>query len=452
MEKNLLNRREFLSLSTLGATALAAGFPKLMGQTPKKKWYKGNLHTHNQWSDGKLMPEMAMDWYKSRGYQFLCPSDHNIFAGSDLRFDTFYYNSKPTDEEKKQFDGETSFWKLLTNEEGWPKLGQRALSECIEKFGEDSIQKKKIGDRTFVRMKTFDELVEQFAEPEKFLLIPGFEQTGSVQWESRDLHMNFINVRTVFPYIRGETPFDGLRRTFTEGEQRFAGQDYLFTANHPMWRYYDYSPSDLIQLPQIRIFEILNNSVASGYQWNKDAWTPEKFWDVVNAFRASHDQLLLFGMGSDDKHDYDIPNPRWSVVRAEKLEIASLLAAIREGDMYASTGLDFEDISFDGRTLTVKINVHEEGIYKIEFFGTKKDYDPSFKMVRTEKTQTSPARTIELYSDQIGICLDTIEGTEGSYTLKPDDLYVRAKITKTNSKKESGWRDNPAAWTQPYRR
>ena len=41
-----------------------------------------------------------------------------------------------------------------------------------------------------------------------------------------------------------------------------------------------------------------------------------------------------------------------------------------------------------------------------------------------------PARKIDLYSDTIGVVLDTVEGTEGAYTLRPNDLYVRAKIVK----------------------
>ena len=27
-----------------------------------KKWYKGNLHTHTFWSDGKAFPEEAVAW------------------------------------------------------------------------------------------------------------------------------------------------------------------------------------------------------------------------------------------------------------------------------------------------------------------------------------------------------------------------------------------------------
>src|SRR4051812_28125014 len=45
-----------------------------------QRWFKGNLHTHSLWSDGDGYPEMIVDWYQARGYNFLALSDHNIFA------------------------------------------------------------------------------------------------------------------------------------------------------------------------------------------------------------------------------------------------------------------------------------------------------------------------------------------------------------------------------------
>ncbi|MEZ6077806.1 MAG: hypothetical protein R3C56_19680 [Pirellulaceae bacterium] len=52
---------------------------------------------------------------------------------------------------------------------------------------------------------------------------------------------------------------------------------------------------------------------------------------------------------------------------------------------------------------------------------------------------------------QSGVVLDAVEGTEGSYTLKPEDLYVRAKIVKVGQEVQADWESRPAAWTQPYR-
>ena len=451
MLKNL-SRRDFLKVSGASAAAALAGTRGVLSAqdtvaAPKKHWFKGNLHMHNQWSDGHPLPEWAIDWYKSHGYHFVCPSDHNIFQAEKLRFDGFKFENPPSD--LAPFKGETSLWKVISPKPGWPKLTQAHVDQATAKFGKDSVRTITVGGQTYVRMKPFAELEKQFAEPGKFLMFPGYEQTGGCVNEQQ-VHVNFINVREVFPYITAETPKEILERTFAKGREVY-GQSYLFTANHPLWRYYDYSPADLMALPQIRIFELNNNAIDGRFDAHPQGWTPEKFWDVVNAHRAAHDQPLLLGLGSDDRHSY-VPAPKaWTVVRAANLCTSDLLEAISAGDCYASNGLDFADIQFDGKTLSVKIDVREEGQYRILFVGTKKDYDPSSQIVEVAKGPRCPARKIDVYSDTIGITLDTIEGTQGAYTLKPDDLYVRAKIVKVTAELQPDWQSRPAAWTQPYK-
>src|SRR5437763_17155602 len=60
-------------------TVLVAVFPAVAGAA-EKHWYKGNVHTHTLWSDGDGFPEMAVDWYKSHGYDFVALSDHNVLS------------------------------------------------------------------------------------------------------------------------------------------------------------------------------------------------------------------------------------------------------------------------------------------------------------------------------------------------------------------------------------
>ncbi len=448
-----VSRRDFLKTAgAVAAAAIAGGrgssFAQDTGSSVKKRWFKGNMHMHNQWSDGKPLAEWAVDWYKSHGYDFICPTDHNIFQSDALRFDGFGFEDPPAD--RAAFRNETSLWKAISPKPGWPKLTQDCVDQTAEKFGKDSVRTITVGGRTYVRMKTFAELEKQFVEPGKFLMLPGFEQTGGCS-KDQQVHVNFINVRSVFPYIVADTPKEILASTFAKGREVYGGQDYLFTANHPLWRYYDYSPADLIALPQIRLFELNNNGIVKDYDAHPQGWTPEKFWDVVNAYRAAHDQPLLWGMGSDDRHSYDVPPKAWCVVRAASLCAKDLLAAISAGDCYASNGLDFADIRFDGKTLAVKIDVREEGSYRIVFLGTKKDYDPARRVIEVAKGPRCPARKIDVYSDRIGVALETVEGTEGAYTLKPDDLYVRAKIVKVTADLEPDWKSCPAAWSQPYR-
>ena len=452
--KTYLTRRDFLRGAAL--VSISAAIPRFGSvaraqDAPVKRWYKGNLHMHNQWSDGEVFPEQAVAWYKDRGWDVICPSDHNDFQSLDLRFTSFGSRPQMTDEMVAAFEGETSLWKPIKCDAVSNKLEQKFVDDAIAQLGSENVKIKEVGGMTFVRMTPFDELVEKFVEPDKFLMIPGYEHTGSCV-DGRAVHMNFIGVRDHFGYNKKiEEPIDQLRETFAKGKERFGDVPYLFTANHPLWRFYDVNPSALMGNPAIRVFELINNGIHKDFQRRMDLWEPEKFWDVVNAWRATNDQPLLLGMGSDDRHVYTGDSKGWTKVRASKLEWTELLTAINEGDMYPSNGLDFEDVSFDGKTLAVKIDVKDDGRYKIDFVGTKKGYDPTCKIVQVEKSETTPERKVEAYSDEIGVVLESVEGTEASYTLKSDDLYVRAKIYRADDDPALKWKTKPAAWTQPWR-
>jgi len=41
------------------------------------QWYKGNLHTHTNNSDGDLPPAQMVEQYKAEKYDFVCITDHN---------------------------------------------------------------------------------------------------------------------------------------------------------------------------------------------------------------------------------------------------------------------------------------------------------------------------------------------------------------------------------------
>ena len=74
--KNGISRRDFIGtsfvLGMLGPGCMTNSFGA-------KRWYKGNLHMHSFWSDGRAAPEEAIKLYKSRGWDFVALSDHNVF-------------------------------------------------------------------------------------------------------------------------------------------------------------------------------------------------------------------------------------------------------------------------------------------------------------------------------------------------------------------------------------
>ena len=128
--------------------------------------------------------------------------------------------------------------------------------------------------------------------------------------------------------------------------------------------------------------------------------------------------------------------------------------AMIQGDFYVSNGVEMENIAFDKSTGTLSVKVKPAaGVkYRIQFIGTKKNFDRTVVPFEMEKTDKNPARKGWTFSKDIGIELSAADGIEASYRLKADDLYVRAVIS-SDQKKEIRAGITPevsTAWTQPY--
>ena len=116
----------------------------------KKNWKKGALHIHTIWSDGNALPEIVINTYKNKGYDFVCLSDHNVFQEDEHA------------------------WIQVVKENVWPGSYYRHVFEDDMKLALPApIDKKQLGLRTFVRMKTYKELKKEWEIPGKFLVVPG---------------------------------------------------------------------------------------------------------------------------------------------------------------------------------------------------------------------------------------------------------------------------------------
>ena len=409
-------------------------------------WFRGQLHTHSYWSDGQAFPEQAIEAYKQRGYDFMCLSDHNQFAKST----NTWREVKPT------------------------KVTQASLDAYLKSFGsawvETKTEKGTNGPVTSVRLKTYSEVKAKVEVPGKFLLLPGVELTQSLN--GLDVHLNYINLPLTLRSVTGAGIVKVVSGPLTIStliasnalEVAHAAlkprRPYLLMLNHPFWRYYNILPQHLIDCPEIRFFEVANNGSQFAPHPLAPNYTVEQFWDAVNAFRSIQGQSLLYGIGSEDTHVYDDKHVgnAWMMVRATALTAEKLLEALQRGDCYASSGVELEDVSFSSADSTLSIKVKAEaGVnYRIHFITTKKNFDRTVTHITSPAEQigaaTRPARTIPVYSDDIGRIVKTVAGTEASYRLEADDLYVRARVeSDVPSKFGSHFRPKvKVAWTQPY--
>ncbi len=371
----------------------------------KGRWFKGNLHTHSYWSDGDDFPEMIMDWYKSHGYDFVSLSDHNTLGDGDV-------------------------WKEI------PKhpFRQHRFREYLGKFGADWVTYKTDSAGTIrVKLKTPAEYRPLFEARNKFLIIPAEEITD--RYQDKSIHVGAVNVRELIQPQRGGSVMETMQRNLDAVYEQRArtGQAMFPHINHPNFRW-SVTFDDMAGLRGERFFEVYNGHPHVHNYGDSTTMGMEELWDRLLISYLNRGKDLLYGLASDDAHNYlefdgenSNPGRGWVMVRAGNLTPETLIAAMERGDFYASTGVRLKDITFDGETLHVKVKPEPGVQYTIQFWGAVKD------------SETGGGRILQ-----------EIKGRKGSYTLKPGDLYVRAKII-SSVLQENPFRegDHENAWTQP---
>lgn len=469
-------RRDFIGSAAMAAAGFGAmgGCASPVASAAGGRWYRGQLHTHTFWSDGLAFPEEAVMWYKSRGYHFLSLTDHNQFQRNPNRWSRVFSE-----------DGETPDGKKKRKKRG--SLTEKHFNRYLKAFPDAEVRTGEDGVRQ-VRLKTFEELSAKFERSGEFLLMPGMEASRYVKHADgavRYLHMNYINLPGLLDSYRQKglreeiadrTVEKAIADHFAETETlagRFA-RKHLFILNHPLWVWYDIPPLALVENHQVRFFELCNSG--SNYEPPQgvpaDGFDGDRFWDVVNAFRARRGQPLLYGVGTDDTHYYHgepyhmgLPGDAWVSVRSDSLDADSLIGAMECGDFVACAGLEVDDVVFDAvrGKLEVFVAAKPGKRRTVRFIVTKKDFSEvpvkTIDVVPSKPTadKVRLRRKMEIYDSLIGMVAKTMEGGVGealraSYSMKNDDLYVRARI------EEDGTPVCPVhlhpkrlvAWTQPF--
>ncbi len=329
---------------------LAAG----CSREPQGVWWKGNLHTHTFWSDGREFPETVCALYKGRGYHFLALTEHNLLPRG-------------------------------------------------EKFAQGR------------QLATLEELARRFDEPGRFLLISAEEVTD--QLAEKPIHFNALHLSQPIMPAGGRTVGEILRRNL---ERIQASQGALAILCHPTLKD-ALVATDLFALADLQFMEI--------YSGNPDQSNAqdERIWDEVLTHRAGTGGEVLYGVAVDDAHQYGeggarraTPGRGWVMVRSPALSAEALLAAMRRGEFYASSGVTLADVKIGPRSYALTIEAQPPASYRTEFIGAG------------------------------GRVLAVKTGQNAVYRFQGDEGYVRARVRSSTphpNPVEPG--ELEAAWTQP---
>lgn len=392
--------KQRLILGILGIVILAGCADQ---ETDSRKWYKGNLHTHSYWSDGDEFPEMIMDWYKSHDYDFVSLTDHNILAQGE---------------------------KWIVVRRG--RLYEEAFDNYLAKFGEEWVTLKRDTGRIQVRLKTYDEYRTLF-EDENFLIIRAEEISDG--FEGKPIHINATNVQTLVEPQGGNSVTEVMQRNVDAvlKQRQETGVPMFPHINHPNF-HFAITAQDLIGLHGERFFEVYNGHPQVYNYGDSTRPDTEYMWDEVNIAYYGKDQPYLYGLATDDTHNYHQLGAQysnagrgWVMVRSDSLTPSSLIAAMERGDFYATTGVILDDISVRENTIHVDVKEEEGVTYEIQFIGATGQ-------------------------DQHAKVLERVTGPEASFALRDSYIFVRAKIV-SDKRKENPFQEGDVemAWTQPVR-
>ena len=379
------------------------------GQNKPPRWYKGNTHTHTLWSDGDGAPELVADWYRARGYAFLVLSDHNILSVGERWFPV-------TD------DG---------------RLTPALAEDLRRRFGADAVDVRPRADGGLeMRLQTLEELRARFEETERFLFIQGEEITD--EFERIPVHVNGLHLAEVIPPQGGTSIVDVLQRNVDAviAQGRRLGRPTLAHINHPNFGW-ALRPEHIAAVQDERFFEVYNGHPGVRNHGDAERVSTEAMWDLALVARLTELDLgLLYGLATDDAHHYHTQGSRganpgrgWVMVRALRLEPAAIIAALKSGDFYASSGVRLLDVTHDEASLTVHIETEPGAEYTTRFIGT---------------------RLVDGEPGEIGKVLYETESNPAVYEFQGAELYVRATVVSSQAHPNPhAPGDRQQAWVQP---
>lgn len=432
-----------------GAIAVGGAMTPLPGSESGPRWFKGNLHTHSLWSDGDDYPEMITDWYKRAGYHFLAMSDHNIMAEGQR-----WFAIKPP---------------TVVAGKVVQRGGGVVLENYIARFGADWVEQREVAGGREVRLKPLAEYRTLFEEPGRFLMIPGLEvtanwkrpATATTPEQGGPVHMNLTNPRSLVAPVAADNALEIMQRTVeaVRVQREETGQPMFLHLNHPNF-IWGVTAEELMQVHHEKFFEVYNGHPGVHNAGDVAHLSNEEIWDVVLTRRLAELKLdVMYGIGVDDSHNYheqmlgkSNSGRGWVMVRARHLTPESIVLAMEAGDFYATSGVTLKEVTRTATTLGLEIQAEPGVTYVTQFIGTRRGYDPSSQLLPPRPGDASAARTLphRRYSKDVGAVLAEVKGSAASYTLRGDEIYVRARVISSKAKVNGSVANEfETAWTQP---
>ncbi len=240
---------------------------------------------------------------------------------------------------------------------------------------------------------------------DNFLLIGAEEVTNE-----KTVHVNAIGITKAIPEQSGSTVTELLQSSI----DAIRAQGAVPLINHPNFRW-AFTASEMLPLKGAVLLEIASGYPTMNHAGDGRLPATEEMWDQLLSAGMG-----IFGVSVDDAHNFrreftiDRSNPGrgWVVVRAPTLTRENILAALINGDFYASSGVELKNVvsTSDSLTVEIKTSAASQTRYRVIFIG-------------------SGGRVLAVSNEN-----------PARYKFSGNEGYVRARVEDSNGRR---------AWTQP---
>lgn len=256
-----------------------------------ERHFKANMHTHTTLSDGDMTPEEVKAIFKAHGYQIVAFTDHEVcVAHSDLNDDDFLA---------------ITAYELAVNPSGCRDRGIYEKCYHLNLFARKQSNTKHVCfDRGYVR---------DFWPVSKL-------EIETYSEENRTYSTEYVN------------------HLIEEADK--AG--FFVSLNHPNWSLQDYT--DYIGLKGLWGVEVHNSECCTlGYQ----DCTSQVYEDMLRA------GTKIFPLATDDCHHLESMCLGSIRIAAKSLTYPDVIAAMENGDFYATTGPEIHSLTLEDGKLKI---------------------------------------------------------------------------------------------------
>ena len=260
-----------------------------------KNFYKANIHTHTNVSDGKFSPEEVKAHYLGQGYSVVAFTDHGVFIPHNDLTDENFVALNGYEIEANALEADASGFKKTCHMCLIATKPDMETPVCWHR------EKYLFGNAIAYRERVKN-------DPS----IPDYERSHTCECVSDMMRLGREN-------------------------------GFFVSYNHPTWSYENYE--DYIGYDNMHAMEIVNfGCVKLGYAEHNE----RVYDDMLRAGKK------IYCLATDDSHNEDHEFGGYIMLKAKKLEYECITDALLNGDFYSSEGPEIKELYVEDGKVYIK--------------------------------------------------------------------------------------------------